>query len=81
MKNPLPVTIPQKVINALQRAGYQIDHQTGSHVILRCRERKKLVIVPNHNRDMKKGTLKSILCQSGLTIDEFLSFLLHFLKI
>ncbi len=30
----LPTVRPRQVIRALERAGFEIDHQTGSHVVL-----------------------------------------------
>ena len=75
MSNPLPSTTPLKVIKALQRAGFEIDHQTGSHILMRNVVNKKIVIVPNHNKDIKKGTLKSILTQAGLSTEELIAFL------
>ena len=75
MSNPLPITTPIKVIKALQRAGFEIDHQTGSHILMRNVVNKKIVIVPNHNKDIKKGTLKSILAQAGLSTEELIALL------
>jgi len=35
----------------------------------------KRVVLPYHNKDLKKGTLPSILKQAGLSIDEFIDLL------
>jgi len=73
---PLPVVRPRAVLAALRRAGFFVHHQTGSHVILRHdRDAIRRVTVPMHNRDLKRGTLRSIVRQSGLTIDEFVRLL------
>jgi len=53
-----------------QKAGFYIDHQTGSHVALLNKNGRRIT-VSRHNKDLKKGTLKSIIKQSGLTIEEF----------
>lgn len=45
----------------------------GSHYILK-KERLR-VTVPYHNKDLKPGTLKSIIEQAGLTVEEFLDLL------
>jgi len=69
----LPAVKPRVVIRALKRNGFVIDHVTGSHYIL-IRERLR-VTVPYHNRDLKRGTLASIITQAGLTVEEFVDLL------
>jgi predicted RNA binding protein YcfA (HicA-like mRNA interferase family) len=34
-----------------------------------------LVVVPYHNKDLKRGTLLGIIAQAGMTIDEFVGYL------
>ena len=69
----LPAVKPKMVIRALQRKGFVIDHTTGSHYIL-IRERLR-VVIPFHNRDLKRGTLASIIAQAGLSVEEFIELL------
>lgn len=64
---------PKKVIRVLKRNGFHVHHTTGSHYILK--KGKHRVTVPYHNKDLKPGTLASIINQSGLTVDEFLALL------
>ena len=71
----LPVIRPRKVIQVLKRAGFKEARQTGSHLILVNEERKKVVPVPMHAKDIKRGLLLSIIKQSGLTVYEFLKLL------
>lgn len=52
---------------ALQRLGFVVRRQTGSHLILRREHRT--VVVPQH-RPVKPGTLLGILEQAGLTIED-----------
>lgn len=71
----LPVTWGQEAIQAFLRLGYEMDHQTGSHVILRHRQSPhRRLTVPNH-RDLAKGTLRALIREAGLTVDEFLALL------
>ena len=70
---PLPNLRPQEVVSILKRIGYQVDHQTGSHMIL-YKEGRLPISVPMHHRDMKKGTLQQIIRSTSLNIDEFLSY-------
>jgi len=69
----LPVCSGQEAIRAFQRMGYQLDHQTGSHIILRHPQMRRLT-VPNH-RELAKGTLRALIREAGLTKKEFLDLL------
>jgi predicted RNA binding protein YcfA (HicA-like mRNA interferase family) len=71
----LPVRTPAEVIRALNRASFFIDHSTGSHRYFRHPSRPGIVTVPFHRKDLKRGTLKSILDQAGLSTDEFIKLL------
>jgi len=63
-------------IKALKKAGFFEYHQSGSHVQLRHPDNLNLrVTIPYHNRDLAPKTLKSIILQAGLTIDEFIDLL------
>ena len=67
----LPGISGREVVSALLKVGYEKDRQKGSHIILRqerCPYRR--IVVPDH-REVAKGTLRKIIKQSGLTIDEF----------
>jgi predicted RNA binding protein YcfA (HicA-like mRNA interferase family) len=70
----LPVLKPSELIAALKRAGYVIDHQSGSHVVL-YNAGAIPISVPLHNRDMKKGTLQHILRAAGMSVDELVNLL------
>ncbi|MDG6997078.1 MAG: type II toxin-antitoxin system HicA family toxin [Nitrososphaerota archaeon] len=68
----LPVVSGKQIIKALGKIGYLVDHQTGSHVILRQKDPPhRRVTVPYH-KEIAKGTLKAILNEVGLTIEEIL---------
>jgi len=56
----------------LGRAGFILDHSTGSHRFFRHASRHGIVTVPFHRKDLKRGTLKSIIDQAGLSTDEFI---------
>ncbi|HBB98720.1 MAG TPA: hypothetical protein DC054_25335 [Blastocatellia bacterium] len=76
MKRNLPVVRPRELIRALERAGFFIHRVSGSHYILKHPTRLTLrVTVPFHNRDLKRGTLQSIVKQAGFTNEEFLKLL------
>lgn len=76
MNESLPAVRPKQVIRALERAGFLIHHVSGSHYILKHPTRLGLrVTVPFHNRDLKRGTLQSIVKQAGSTNEEFRNLL------
>lgn len=67
----LPVISGKELCGALKKVGYSIDHQTGSHMILRNEKPPhRRLSVPNH-KEISKGTLRAILRQAGLTLEEF----------
>ncbi|OJH50196.1 type II toxin-antitoxin system HicA family toxin [Methanohalophilus portucalensis] len=68
----MPVISGQKAIKTLVKLGFVVVRQKGSHVFLQ--RENDTVTVPLHN-PLKKGTLKSILRQSNVTMDEFLRVL------
>ena len=73
MSRKLPTIKPKLVIRALQRYGFIVHHTTGSHYILK--KDKKRLSIPYHNKDMKPGTLASVIKQAGLSVEEFVELL------
>ncbi len=71
----LPVVSGKEVVKAFSKVGYEVDHQTGSHIILRNKNPPfRRLTVPNHP-EIAKGTLRAIIRQAGITIEEFLKLL------
>ena len=67
----LPVLSGQRLVKLLSKIGYEFDHQTGSHMILRHKEPPhRRLSVPNH-KELAKGTLRAILRQAGLSVAAF----------
>ena len=60
----------REALAKLQRAGFVIRRQSGSHVVLRHADGRQ-TYVAMHPGDIPSGTLRSILRQSGLTEEEF----------
>ncbi len=69
----LPVVTPREAIRALEKGGFERARQRGSHVILKREDRR--VTVPFHRKDLAKGTLRQIIRDAGMTVDEFVSLL------
>ena len=71
----LPTVKPRQVVRALKRAGFEEHHQRGSHLYLRHPETRRMTTVPMHPGDLPHGTLRAILSQTGVTVEEFLELL------
>ena len=67
----LPAVTPRQMVAALKRNGFQEHHQRGSHLYLWNPTTERMTTVAMHARDLKRGTMKQILNQAGLTDDEF----------
>jgi len=59
------------VIRALERDGWVVIRQRGSHVSLAKEGVEHVIVVPTHRREMPRGTLADIIKDAGLTQDEF----------
>ncbi len=70
----IPALKPKKVVKTLLKFGFEIKRQTGSHIRL-IHPDGRATTVAMHNQDLPKGTLKAILKQSELTLEEFLKSL------
>ena len=71
----LPLLSGKEVCKALAKIDYRVDHQTGSHFILRNEKPPyRRLTVPNH-KEIAKGTLRAIMRQAGLTLEEFIALL------
>ena len=71
----LPIISARELLKILSNIGYFVDHQTGSHIIMRNKNYPyRRITVPNH-KEIARGTLRSIIRQSGLTLDEFQRYL------
>jgi len=70
----LPVISGRECVKALQRAGFTVRRQRGSHIALQKDDPYTVVSVPNH-KTLKPGTLRRIIKDAGLTVDEFVDLL------
>ena len=69
MSERLPVVSGAKLIDVLQKLGWEVAPQRGSHVRLKHQDRAVSLVVPLH-RELKRGTLNGILRDAGLSRDE-----------
>jgi predicted RNA binding protein YcfA (HicA-like mRNA interferase family) len=69
----LPVISGDECIKAFNRIGYHVARMKGDHVRLRC-PGKKPVTIPRH-KELDQGTLRSILREAEITVEEFTELL------
>ena len=71
----IPRSLPYgRVIAALEKAGFSVRRQKGSHIVMRRNEPFAQVVVPAH-KSIDTGTLDSIIEGANLTVEEFVALL------
>ena len=64
----------KEVVRALERAGFYIKRQKGSHIVLRRDNPFAQVVVPDH-KSVDTGTLASILDGADLSVEDFIKLI------
>jgi len=62
------------VRTALERVGFVFRRQSGSHMVLRRAEPYARVVIPDH-KQIRAGTLRRIIADAGMTVDQFMQLL------
>ena len=77
MTKRLPSVKAREVMRALERAGFVHVRSKGSHrVFQHPDDRTRRTIVSDHaSKDVPRGTLRKILDQAGITVEEFIDLL------
>jgi predicted RNA binding protein YcfA (HicA-like mRNA interferase family) len=77
MNERLPALRAREVVRALERAGFAVSRISGSHCrLIHTGNSARKVTVPLHgSADIKRGTLRAIIAQAGLTVEEFIALL------
>ncbi len=68
----LPTLSGKAVVKAFERDGWMKVRQRGSHVVMIKDGSMATLSVPDH-KEVAKGTLRSLIRASGLTVDEFIA--------
>jgi predicted RNA binding protein YcfA (HicA-like mRNA interferase family) len=66
----LPAVSGREVVAAFERAGFVLQRQRGSHIILTKPGHALTLSVPEH-RELKPGTLRALIRKAGLTVEGF----------
>jgi predicted RNA binding protein YcfA (HicA-like mRNA interferase family) len=65
----------REIIKILKKFGFEFYRQAaGSHEIWYNESTNKFITIPNHSGDMPEGTLRAILKQAGISVDDFIQF-------
>ncbi len=70
----LPVISGVKAVKAFSNAGWGASRQTRNHIIMEKIGHSTTLSVPKH-KELKRGTLRSLIKDAGLTVDEFVELL------
>ena len=74
MSSKYPILPPKKIIKILKKFDFYKISQKGSHVKYKNDNTGKIFIIPMHS-EIASGTLKSILEQANIELDQFLKYL------
>jgi len=72
---PLPVLNARQIIVALEKVGFEIIRQKGSHVRLRHPDGRVVTVPVHKGQDIGRGLLRKILRDAELTREEFVQLL------
>jgi predicted RNA binding protein YcfA (HicA-like mRNA interferase family) len=70
----LPRISGRECVKALNKVGFYLKRQEGSHMVLRRDDPFGQVVIPDH-KELDRGTLRAIIRQSGISVDEFMKLL------
>jgi len=70
----LPRVSGRECVKALGKVGFYLKRREGSHMILRHDAPFAQIVVPDHE-ELDRGTLRAIIRQAGLSVDEFVKLL------
>ncbi|MCX6644847.1 MAG: type II toxin-antitoxin system HicA family toxin [bacterium] len=71
MNPKLPVISGSKAVTIFKRAGWHVDRQRGSHVVMLKAGNNASLSIPQH-RELAPGTLRALIRAAGMTVEEFL---------
>ncbi len=67
---PVPSVPGERVVRALEKAGFAVVRITGSHFILRHPDGRATTVPVHAGRDVAKGTLRGILADTNMTVED-----------
>jgi predicted RNA binding protein YcfA (HicA-like mRNA interferase family) len=71
----LPIVLGRGAVKAFGKVGYETDRKRGSPIVLRqTRPPHRRLVIPDH-KEIRKGTLRALIRQAGLSVEEFIALL------
>jgi predicted RNA binding protein YcfA (HicA-like mRNA interferase family) len=70
----LPVLSGAQAVRAFEKAGWRVDRQRGSHVVMLMEGLNVSLSIPQH-RELAPGTLRSLVRVSGMSVAQFIELL------
>jgi predicted RNA binding protein YcfA (HicA-like mRNA interferase family) len=70
----LPVISGKQAVAAFSKRGWKPDRRKGSHIILSKEGSPVILSIPDH-KEIQRGTLRSLIRDAGLTVEEFITLL------
>jgi len=67
---PIPSLRGEQIVRALERAGFKVARTRGSHHIMRHPDGRGTTVPVHPGHDVAKGTLRGILADVGMTIED-----------
>lgn len=71
MSPELPAVTAKEAARIAERLGFQFRRQRGSHAIYVRASDKGRVVIPMHSGDLKRKTLRGIIADLKISIEEF----------
>jgi predicted RNA binding protein YcfA (HicA-like mRNA interferase family) len=68
---PVPSLRGERIVQALENAGFKLARVSGSHHIMRHPDGRGTTVPVHRGRDVAKGTLRGILSDIKVTVEEF----------
>jgi predicted RNA binding protein YcfA (HicA-like mRNA interferase family) len=68
----LPIISGQEMCRLLAKIGFRRVRQKGSHVFLEHPDGRSIVVPIHRGEDLGRGLTRTILCEAGLTVEEYL---------
>lgn len=66
---------PQKLIKILEKSGFKVIRQKGSHVIMMNDKGTRIVVPVHPGKDVKPGLIRAIIKEAGLSREKFFKLL------
>jgi len=67
---PVPSLRGERAVRALEKAGFKVARVAGSHHIMRHSDGRGTTVPVHPGRDVAKGTLRAILADAGMTVEQ-----------